>query len=196
MTLEYILIFILIAAVLGLVLRNRARVPVLLTISMLAVFALQPALPVRGLDFWLPTATLGLCVLGWVLTTPREARSWRANWLTIVILCGGVLALGLTRFLGISLPLTASRPPQFFQVIIALSAIALAAFLLWYFSHPTRLLLAVAFVFVIILFLFLKVPALAGWASGVLRGNLTGWQLPLTCAGWVFPMSPSGCCIR
>ncbi len=76
----------------------------LLVISALAVYALQPALPVRGLDFWLPTATLGLTVLGWILTTPREQRAWNTNWPAAVILGGIVLALGLTRFLGFSLP--------------------------------------------------------------------------------------------
>ncbi len=73
MTLAYILVFVVVAAVLGVATRKRGRLPVLLAISALAVYALQPALPVRGLDFWLPTLTLGLTVLGWVLTTPHAA---------------------------------------------------------------------------------------------------------------------------
>ena len=54
--------------------------------SALAVYALQPTLPVRGLDFYLPTLTLALAVLGWVLTTRREDRSWRENWPAAAIL--------------------------------------------------------------------------------------------------------------
>jgi hypothetical protein len=80
MTLEYILVFVIIAVVLGVTTRRRGRLPSLLAISALAVFAMQPALPVRGLDFWLPTLTLGLSVLGWVLTTPRQERNWSVNW--------------------------------------------------------------------------------------------------------------------
>ena len=170
MTLVYILVFVVVAAVLGLGLRERGRLPVLLAISTLAVYALQPALPLRGLDFWLPTATLALAVLGWVLTTPGEQRSWRTNLPAAAILGGIVLALGLTRFLSFSLPLTASRPPQTFQILITLASIAGTAFLLWRFLKPGRLLLSAGFFFIILFFIFLKVPALAEWVSKVLRG--------------------------
>ena len=182
MTLTYILVFVVIAAVLGLVTRSRARLPLLLAISTLTVYALQPALPVRGLDFWLPTLTLALTVLGWVLTTPREQRAWRLNWPAAAILGGIILALGLTRYLGFSLPLTASRPPQTLQIFIALAVIALAAFLLTRFSKPGKLLLTAGFVFVILLFVLLKVPALAEWVSKVLRsrnGQSTALASPL-----------------
>jgi D-alanyl-lipoteichoic acid acyltransferase DltB (MBOAT superfamily) len=104
------------------------------------------------------------------LTTPRQQRLWRANWPAAAILGGIVLVLGLTRYLGFSLPLTASNPPQMLQILIILAIFAVAGFLLWRFSQPSKLLLSVAFVFVILLFVFLKVPSLSGWASRVLRG--------------------------
>ncbi len=170
MTLAYILIFVALATVIGVVTRKRGRLPVLLVISALAVYALQPELPVRGLDFWLPTLTLGITVLGWVLTTPVEQRSWRNNWPAANLLGGIVLALGLTRYLGFSLPLTASRPPQILQIIIVLGIITLATWLLILFSKAGKLLLTVGFLFVILLFVMLKVPALSEWASQVLRG--------------------------
>ena len=170
MTLDYILIFIGVAVILGVATRTRGRLPVLLAVSALAVYALQPALPERGLDFWLPTVTLGLTVLGWILTTPREQRLWRDNWPAAAILGGIVLALGLTRYLGISLPLTASNPPQTLQILAALVILAGAGFLLWRFSKPGKLILTAAFVFIILVFLLLKVPALSEWTSQVLRG--------------------------
>ena len=169
MTLTLILVFIAVAALLGLGTRNRWRLPLLLGISALAVYALQPALPVRGLDFWLPTATLSITTLTWILTTPPEQRSWRTNWLAAAILGGIVLALGLTRYLGLSLPLTASRPPQTLQLLVWLAIIALAAFLLTRFAKPGKALLTAAFVFVILLFVVLKVPALAALVSVGLR---------------------------
>jgi alginate O-acetyltransferase complex protein AlgI len=169
MTLAYLLFFALVAALLGLATRNHARLPLLLAVCALAVYALQPALPVRGLDFWLPTLTLGLTVLAWLLTTPPENRPWRANWPAAAILGGIVLVLGLTRFLGFSLPLTASRPPQTLQILLVLALITLAGFFLWRFSNPGKLLLGAAFAFIILLFIFLKVPALSEWVSQVLR---------------------------
>ena len=169
MTLAYILVFVVLAVVIGVATRTRGRLPVLLAASALAVYALQPALPVRGLDFWLPTATLALTVLAWVLTTPRERRTWRFNWPAAAILGGIALTLGLTRYLGFSLPLTASPPPQTLQIFVALAVITLAAFVLTRFSKPSKALLTAGFVFVILLFVLLKVPALAVLASVGLR---------------------------
>jgi alginate O-acetyltransferase complex protein AlgI len=169
MTLTHSLIFIAIAVILGLGLRERGRLPILLATSSLAVYVLQPSLPVRGLDFWLPTATLGLAVLGWILTAPPEQRSWHTNWLAVTILCGIVLGLGLTRFLPLSLPLTASRPPQTLQIVLFLVTLALAAFLFWRFSRPKKLILSVMFVFIILLFVVLKVPSLSEWLSRIMR---------------------------
>jgi alginate O-acetyltransferase complex protein AlgI len=169
MTLEYMLVFIVLALLLGLFMRGQGRLPVLLAVSALAVYALQPALPVRGLDFWFPTATLGLTVLGWVLTTPHELRSWSANWPAAAILGGIVLALGLTRMLGISLPLTASRPPQTLQILVSLGIITCVVFLVWRFSKPSKLILTFGFIFLILLFVFLKLPPLSQWLSEFLR---------------------------
>ncbi len=169
MTLVFILISIAIAATLGLVTRKHGRVTTLLIFSVLAIYVLQPALPVRGLDFWLPTATLGLTVLAWVVTTPREQRNWKANWPAAALLGGIVLALGLTRYLGISLPLTASRPPQTLSLLIMMAVITLGVFVLWRLSKPGKLLLSLAFLLVILIFAVLKVPALGTWVSRILR---------------------------
>jgi D-alanyl-lipoteichoic acid acyltransferase DltB (MBOAT superfamily) len=154
---------------LGLVIRNRWRIPLLLGSCTLAVYAFQPVLPVRGLDFWLPTLTLAITTLTWILTTPREQRSWRINWPGAAILGGIVLALGLTRYLGFPLYLTASRPPQTLQILAGLAAVALVAFLLTRFTKPGKAVLTSAFVFVILLFIFLKVPLLATLVSMGLR---------------------------
>ena len=170
MTLVYILIFIVAAAILGFGFRGRGRLFGLLVASALAVYALQPALPVRTMDFWLPTGTLSLAVLGWVLTTPRDQRSWRTNWPAAVTLLGIVVILGLTRLLDFSLPLTASRPPQFIQILIALASIAIIALLLGRFSKTGKLLLSAGFILIILLFMILKVPALAELASKLVRG--------------------------
>jgi D-alanyl-lipoteichoic acid acyltransferase DltB (MBOAT superfamily) len=169
MTLALILVSIVIAAILGLVTRNHYRVQLLLGISTVAVYAFQPVLPVRGLDFWLPTATLAFTTLTWVLTTPPEKRSWRINFSAVAILGGIVLTIGLTRYLNFSLPLTASRPPQIHQILFGLVAVFLIAFILTRFIKPNKAILIIAFVFLIFLFLVLKVPMLATIASKVLR---------------------------
>jgi D-alanyl-lipoteichoic acid acyltransferase DltB (MBOAT superfamily) len=169
MTLVYILAFIAIAGLLGFVTNGRWRVNLLLAVSALAVYALQPALPVRGLDFYLPTITLALAALTWVLTTPRETRSWKANWPAATLLGGIILALALTRYLGFSLPLTASRPPQTLVVLGFLAVAVVLGLLVARFTSPGKAALTLAFIFVLLFFVFLKVPALSLQLSLFLR---------------------------
>jgi len=169
MTLALILISIVVAGVLGLVLRNRWRIQLLLGISALAVYTFQPVLPVRELDFWLPTATLAFTTLTWIITTPHDKLSWKSNWPTAAILCGIVLALGLTRIQGFSLHLTASRPPQTLKIIAGVAAVALFAFLLTHYTKPNKAVLTCALVFFILLFVTLKVPLLSTLISKGLR---------------------------
>jgi len=169
MTLGLLLAFLAAALLANLLTRRGGRLYTLLVLSALAVYALQPALPVRGLDFWLPTATLALAVLGWVLTTPDEQRGWKANAPAALILAGLVLALGLTRLLDVSLPLTASPPPPTLQVALVLILAAAGVFFLWRFARPGRLLLGGAVGLLLALFVVLKVPALAQAASAGLR---------------------------
>ncbi len=170
MTLSIILISIGIATLLGVVIRNRWRVQILLGISALAVYAFQPVLPVHGLDFWLPTATLALSSLTWIITTPPERRTWQTNLPAAAILSCIVLALGLTRYLGFPLYLTASTPPQTIQILIGLAAIVLIACLLTLFSKPYKAMLISAFVFILLIFVILKVPLLSTIFSVLLRG--------------------------
>jgi alginate O-acetyltransferase complex protein AlgI len=169
MTLVYILISVVIALLLGLATRKRGRLTSLLVISTLAIFALQPSLPIRGLDFWLPTLTLGLTILAWVVTTPREQRRWATNWRAVAILSGIVITLGLTRFLGFSLPLTASRPPQMSSLLIIIAAVFLAGILLWKFSGSGKLVLSLGFILIISVFAAMKIPAVGALVSRTLR---------------------------
>ena len=71
MSLLHILIFAAVALVQGVWLKERGRNWLLLIASLLALYWLQPSTPIRNLDFWLPTASLGLAVIVWVATTPR-----------------------------------------------------------------------------------------------------------------------------
>lgn len=73
MTLTSILLFTAFAVLFRLLARPAWKVWALYVASILAVYWLQPATPVRYLDFWFPTLTLGLAVLGWVLTQPAPA---------------------------------------------------------------------------------------------------------------------------
>lgn len=170
MTLTYILIFTAVALFLGLVMRNRWRVYLLMGISALAVYVLQPALPIRSLDFWLATITLVLTVLGWILTTPSDKLRERNNLVALAILFGIIVFADLTRYLGLEWTLTATLPPKFELLMVFLALAALLLFCVAYFERlsPT-LFLASGIILLIGIFLILKIPSLATAVSEVIR---------------------------
>ncbi|MDR3590490.1 MAG: hypothetical protein P4N41_12625, partial [Negativicutes bacterium] len=130
MTLSSILVFTAAGLLFRLVAQERFRGWLLLIASVLAIYWLQPLSPVRNLDFWLPTLTLALAVLSWWISAGPDKRSWRQNAVTLGVLAGLVLAIGLTRFLGLEPFITASLPPQIGLIVLALLALALAGLLL------------------------------------------------------------------
>ncbi len=176
MTLAYLLAIIGITLVLIPVAYGRGRTNLFLVISALAVFALQPSLPIRGLDFWLPVATLSLAVLSWALTVPPDQRKWRSNWPAAAILAGVVLALGLTRLLSLDLPFTASRPPQTFQILIVIVIVTAMVIAVGLFKRIGAGLVIGFSVLILSLFAVLKMPALGFWASSFFR-SLNGQNL-------------------
>jgi alginate O-acetyltransferase complex protein AlgI len=170
MGLANILIFAALILVYRLLFRSRGRGWVLLVSSVLAIFWLQPATPIRGLDFWLPLATLALSAAGWALTQPAEARAGRDNWVSGAVVAGIVLLVGLTRWLPWDALLTPSTPPATLSVLIGILACGLLVFTLARWSKPVAPVLWAATALLIAVLLVLKVPALAALASAGLRG--------------------------
>lgn len=149
---------------------RQLRNPILLILSIGVIFWLQPALAIRGLDFWLPVATLTITASGWVITSKPEERSLRANLITAALILGTVLLIALTRYLGVTGILTPSRPPQSGVVFIALvAASAFVFFIALIQKSGKRALLSIGIVFILILFVLLKLPALTVWISSLLR---------------------------
>ena len=74
MTIIQILIVAAAALFWGLVMRERSRIHFLLIVSILVIFWLQPALPLRGFDFWIPVATLTITIFSWYVTAAEASR--------------------------------------------------------------------------------------------------------------------------
>ena len=103
----------------------------LLVSSVIAIYWLQPSLPIRQMDFWFPTATLGLVMASWGLTAEKGPFKEKRNWLAAALALGTALLLGLMRFISLKGILTASRPPQFLSVAAALLIVARADPFFW-----------------------------------------------------------------
>lgn len=183
-----ILIFMLGALIIGAVSNRSARRWLMLIASVVAVYWLQPTLPIRRLDFWLPTATLVLTVLVWAATHPPDTDAPLDQRETLVaggIIGGTVLLLALTRFVEPLSVLTASRPPQTYQIGIVLvvsAGLALACL-----RNRQRWLPAGFGLLLFAVLVVLKLPAAAEAASRVLHalnGQPTAGASPLDL-GWL-----------
>ncbi|GIK09806.1 MAG: hypothetical protein JETCAE02_12040 [Anaerolineaceae bacterium] len=149
-------------------LSDRLRGFFLFTLSVLAVYALQPALPIRYLDFWLPTAALGLTFIFWISLAPRESRFTRGNLLSAAWMGLLILTLALTRFLpSAPSPLTPSVPPRLELVFAALLVVAALAAL----TGRVRFgwVHAVGLTALVVLLAVLKSPEASLWAAKTLR---------------------------
>ena len=187
MQLIHILIFAGIAAFIGVLGSARWRRWLLLVISAVAVFWLQPTLPIRHLDFWLPTSTLIITALLWAGTRPSDADSinWQETLATAGILAGLVILLALTRFVEPLSALTASRPPQVYQVAVVM-ALGLGLALATLYGHSRWLALAAGGLLVAAI-VVLKLPALTEAVSQLLRslnGQPVAGASPLDL-GWL-----------
>lgn len=124
MTLEQIAIFAALGLLAGVLGERLPRRWLLLILSVLAVFWLQPAMPIRNLDYWLPLASLGLSAVIWALTLPAGTNPTRRDQLAGLSVLGLALAVGLTRYLPALCCLTPTRPPEAGSVVVALVVIA------------------------------------------------------------------------
>jgi hypothetical protein len=125
MTLAYTAVFGAVAVFILLALNARLRPWGILLASLLAVYALQPSMPVRNLDYWLPTASIALCVFAWALTRPAGTPVTRESWLAAGLALAVMLGVPLLRYVEPLCCLTPTRPPSAPQALAALALIAL-----------------------------------------------------------------------
>ena len=187
MSLFKILILILAGLLIRVLFPGEKRKWALLVISIVMIFWLQPALPIRNMDFWFPVATLGVICLTWALSSGSEQLLLRSNWLAAGLTLLTVLSIGLTRFISLEGLVTATRPPQFHLVLLVLLGFTLITYLLVRFTPPSETLIGMGMLLLLILFLILKTPLLSYYASLGLR-NLMGQDLALTQStdlGWL-----------
>ena len=112
-------IFIIAALFVGLRLfpNRKGRSYGLTVCAVLFVFWLQPALPIRGMDFWFPSASLTLTFCIFAAVRGQAELLKKENILTAVGIYFLLLLLSLSRGLSYDGILTASRPPLWTSVL-------------------------------------------------------------------------------
>ena len=157
------------------------RRPLMLVFSVGVIFWLQPALPIRGLDFWLPVATLLIVLISWAVTASSEERGVRKNLRPVLIISGTVLVIGLTRLFSASALITPSRPPQVWLVAVIMALFCLAFLLTSSIKSPRKWVYALLSIGLILLLAILKFPWLTLQFSQLLR-NLSEQSTQLASA--------------
>jgi D-alanyl-lipoteichoic acid acyltransferase DltB (MBOAT superfamily) len=173
----------------------RVRAGLILLASLVTLYWMQPAVPIRNLDFWLPTASIGLSACVWIITfqkkeNPDPAAGIRKrsfpqigfgdNQKTALVLLGVVLAVALSRYLNLAAYLTPTRPPELGPVLIGM--FFLLALMAGLSGVSGRRWLAPLGILVLLgIFLVLKTDFLAQAAASLLR-RATGQSVALASA--------------
>ncbi|HEY5730184.1 MAG TPA: MBOAT family O-acyltransferase [Anaerolineales bacterium] len=144
-------------AILVNLLRN-GRSLVLMGVSALAIYWLQPWQQPVNLTFWFPTLTLALVVVFWMITSAPEARDWKHNLGAVVILLVTVILVDLNRYIKIE-EIFITDTPRVQAVIVALLGVGSIVFVLAYIKKLPPLWYGFAIVGLIVMLVFLKAPS-------------------------------------
>lgn len=159
----------------------------LLIASVVAIYWLQPPLPIRFSDYILPTATLGLTLVAWWFTRqpgqPDQEASLGQDRLTLVVVIAIVVGLSFMRFVIPDYQITASRPPSPLIVTTILLVLGLISFAVirsakGQIERRQRQILTILILLIVMLFVILKTESLSTWASRWWR-SLTGQDMAL-----------------
>ncbi|HSL43630.1 MAG TPA: MBOAT family O-acyltransferase [Anaerolineales bacterium] len=131
----------------------------LLGVSAFFIYWLQPPQEQVTLTFWLPTFTLFVTILAWLLTSTPEVRGWKQSLPALTVIMGVMILMDLNRYLGFGSIFTVETPRLQWMVaaLIFLLALILALSRVRKFSP---VLLVLAALGLIILFVLIKVPRL------------------------------------
>jgi alginate O-acetyltransferase complex protein AlgI len=164
-----LIIVIFASLLIGLLAKGKWHSWCLLVASILAIYWLQPATPIRHLDFWLPTACLILTILTWILTKPKDAPDLRSNLKAGLVIAAAILLIGLTRYLGPACCLTPTRPPALYQIVLVFVAVALIVALATRYATSRVAWIYGSIILIIVLFVIQKSEPLAELVSMGLR---------------------------
>ena len=182
MTLLQIAVFTAAAILFRLITRERWRGWILLGMSVLAIYWLQPATPIRHLDFWFPTATLIVTLLVWFVTRDTTQIDRKETGIAAGIIAGLIILIGLSRYFQPLCCIIPTRPPVLTGIGIALAATFVLAFLLRQSGAQKTWPLILGTLVLLALFLILKTEPVGTAVSAWLR-TIAGQDSSLAAFG-------------
>jgi D-alanyl-lipoteichoic acid acyltransferase DltB (MBOAT superfamily) len=173
MTLVHILTFSLIGLFASTALKGLWRGRVLLAVSVISVFWLQPVTSVRQLDFWLPTLTLCLVILTWIATFPGKRDFIKEDLVTFIFTVILIILVAFFRYLSLYIFPASFPPPMLENVLLGMVLLILVSVV---FINLQRRAIPMATglgIFILGLFIILKVNDYNITTSQIVR-SLTG----------------------
>ncbi len=141
--------------------RGPRRTYSLLALSLLAIYWFQPVLPFRYFDFWLPSLSITLVILTWLVTSTSGAWKAKQNSTGLLIIGGIVTLIELTRYIFSDPFITAKLPPNIFQYIIFLIAVTAIILVFSLLSLRFSWTLSLLSILLISILIILKFPQLS-----------------------------------
>ena len=160
MTLSNLYILVGLALVIRIFPVKNVRKWLLMVASIVLIYWLQPSLPVRYLDFYLPTLLVGIILITWYLLAAPEDRDSKDNLVTVGAVFVVVLVINLTRFINLTGVVTPSRPPSLMFLFILTITITVFRFAFRKKDWKTKWLWIGFFILLMVLMLILKNPDL------------------------------------
>jgi alginate O-acetyltransferase complex protein AlgI len=164
-----LIVVVLISLIIGRFAQDKWRSWSLMIGSLLAIYWFQPSVPIRHLDFWLPTVCIVMTVLIWVFTRAGAPIDGHRNLITGLVISGVILAIGLTRYLGPVCCLTPSLPPSIIQIFLVVFLVISVSLIFLRFSKGYAGWIYASIIIILGLFVILKSDPLATTASRILR---------------------------
>src|SRR5690349_14610415 len=156
MTVLQLGVFALVAVVIGRL--KRVRPLAMLGVSVFAIYWLQLPQQFVSLRFWLPTVTIALTALVWLLVMPAEMRGWRLNLGGVLTILGIILLVDLNQYFGFERVYMVTSPRLWMLGFAMVLCMLIYAFALV--SATRRYLVPLTSLAIILLLIYLKTPAL------------------------------------
>ena len=170
MTLVHILVFTTISLVIAWVPSKIWRGWMLFV---LAVYILQPEVPLRQFGFWYPTLAIALSFLIWISVSTGMRKFQRVDFLALALAILMILALDMTRWLPARLTFLPGGQPNPSSLAIGLLMLSVLGWMLWKLSGRGSIVPWVMFAMVVAVFIVQKwIPA--GLSVSRLLRSFTG----------------------
>ncbi len=172
MTLTHIVVFIGIALIARLLQKRPINNWLILIASLLSVYWLQPVSTIRSLEYWLPSILIAICLLVWMLITPRENILKKENIIAAGASLGIMVGISLFRYIAPGILTGFINPPAIINVVIFLAIAVLSVLVINLVNNKLKLKRLFGLGVIVLMFavfIILKYEPLSEQASVLLR---------------------------